>query len=70
MPDAFTVLIMAAGKGTRMHSETPKVLHRVCGKPLVEWVIDTARVARARKRLREATQQRTELRLALLLDEE
>jgi bifunctional UDP-N-acetylglucosamine pyrophosphorylase / glucosamine-1-phosphate N-acetyltransferase len=47
MPDAFTVLIMAAGKGTRMHSETPKVLHRVCGKPLVEWVIDTARVAGA-----------------------
>ena len=32
--------------------------------------IFTARVARARKRLREATQQRTELRLALLLDEE
>ena len=47
MPDAFTVLIMAAGKGTRMHSETPKVLHRVCGKPLVEWVIDTAREAGA-----------------------
>jgi bifunctional UDP-N-acetylglucosamine pyrophosphorylase/glucosamine-1-phosphate N-acetyltransferase len=47
MPDAFTVLIMAAGKGTRMHSETPKVLHRVCGKPLVEWVIDTARAAGA-----------------------
>jgi bifunctional UDP-N-acetylglucosamine pyrophosphorylase / glucosamine-1-phosphate N-acetyltransferase len=47
MPDTFTVLIMAAGKGTRMHSETPKVLHRVCGKPLVEWVIDTARAAGA-----------------------
>jgi len=47
MPDAFTVLIMAAGKGTRMRSETPKVLHRVCGKPMVEWVIDTAREAGA-----------------------
>ena len=47
MPDAFTVLIMAAGKGTRMHSATPKVLHRVCGKPLVEWVIDSARGAGA-----------------------
>jgi bifunctional UDP-N-acetylglucosamine pyrophosphorylase / glucosamine-1-phosphate N-acetyltransferase len=47
MPDAFTVLIMAAGKGTRMHSATPKVLHRVCGKPLVEWVIDSAREAGA-----------------------
>jgi bifunctional UDP-N-acetylglucosamine pyrophosphorylase / glucosamine-1-phosphate N-acetyltransferase len=47
MPDAFTVLIMAAGKGTRMRSEIPKVLHRVCGKALVEWVIDTARAAGA-----------------------
>jgi bifunctional UDP-N-acetylglucosamine pyrophosphorylase / glucosamine-1-phosphate N-acetyltransferase len=47
MPDAFTVLIMAAGMGTRMRSQTPKVLHRVCGKPMVEWVIDTAREAGA-----------------------
>jgi bifunctional UDP-N-acetylglucosamine pyrophosphorylase/glucosamine-1-phosphate N-acetyltransferase len=47
MPDAFTVLIMAAGKGTRMRSETPKVLHPVCGKSMVEWVIDTAREAGA-----------------------
>jgi bifunctional UDP-N-acetylglucosamine pyrophosphorylase / glucosamine-1-phosphate N-acetyltransferase len=47
MPDAFTVLIMAAGKGTRMHSQTPKVLHHVCGKAMVEWVIDTAREAGA-----------------------
>jgi bifunctional UDP-N-acetylglucosamine pyrophosphorylase / glucosamine-1-phosphate N-acetyltransferase len=47
MPDAFTVLIMAAGKGTRMRSPLPKVLHSVCGKPLVEWVIDTAREAGA-----------------------
>jgi bifunctional UDP-N-acetylglucosamine pyrophosphorylase / glucosamine-1-phosphate N-acetyltransferase len=47
MPDAFTVLIMAAGKGTRMRSPVPKVLHHVCGKPLVEWVIDTAREAGA-----------------------
>src|SRR5687768_11390066 len=38
MPDPFTVLIMAAGHGTRMRSDTPKVLHRVCGKPMVEWV--------------------------------
>ena len=47
MPAAFTALIMAAGKGTRMHSELPKVLHRVCGKPMVEWVIDSAREAGA-----------------------
>jgi bifunctional UDP-N-acetylglucosamine pyrophosphorylase / glucosamine-1-phosphate N-acetyltransferase len=47
MPDPFTVLIMAAGQGTRMRSETPKVLHRICGKPMVEWVVDAARAAGA-----------------------
>src|SRR3712207_5500831 len=47
MPDAFTALIMAAGRGTRMLSEIPKVLHPVCGKPMVEWVIDSARAAGA-----------------------
>jgi bifunctional UDP-N-acetylglucosamine pyrophosphorylase / glucosamine-1-phosphate N-acetyltransferase len=47
MAAPFTVLIMAAGQGTRMHSDTPKVLHRVAGKPLVEWVADAARAAGA-----------------------
>jgi bifunctional UDP-N-acetylglucosamine pyrophosphorylase/glucosamine-1-phosphate N-acetyltransferase len=47
MAEPFTVLIMAAGQGTRMRSSTPKVLHRVCGKPMVEWVIDAARLAGA-----------------------
>jgi bifunctional UDP-N-acetylglucosamine pyrophosphorylase/glucosamine-1-phosphate N-acetyltransferase len=32
-----TVLIMAAGEGTRMHSSLPKVLHPVCGRPMVAW---------------------------------
>jgi bifunctional UDP-N-acetylglucosamine pyrophosphorylase/glucosamine-1-phosphate N-acetyltransferase len=47
MPEPFTVVIMAAGQGTRMRSGTPKVLHRVCGKPMVEWVVDAARAAGA-----------------------
>ncbi|MFN2617465.1 MAG: bifunctional UDP-N-acetylglucosamine diphosphorylase/glucosamine-1-phosphate N-acetyltransferase GlmU [Thermoleophilaceae bacterium] len=47
MAEQFTALIMAAGHGTRMHSELPKVLHPVCGKPMVEWVIDAARSAGA-----------------------
>jgi bifunctional UDP-N-acetylglucosamine pyrophosphorylase / glucosamine-1-phosphate N-acetyltransferase len=47
MTDPFTVLIMAAGQGTRMRSDVPKVLHRICGKPMVEWVIDAARDAGA-----------------------
>jgi bifunctional UDP-N-acetylglucosamine pyrophosphorylase / glucosamine-1-phosphate N-acetyltransferase len=47
MPDQLTVLVMAAGKGTRMRSALPKVLHPVCGRPMVEWVIDAARAAGA-----------------------
>jgi bifunctional UDP-N-acetylglucosamine pyrophosphorylase / glucosamine-1-phosphate N-acetyltransferase len=49
MAESFTVLIMAAGHGTRMRSHTPKVLHRVCGKPMVEWVADAARAAGAER---------------------
>jgi len=49
MNEPFTVLIMAAGQGTRMRSEVPKVLHRICGKPMVEWVIDAARQAGAQR---------------------
>ena len=43
----LTVLIMAAGHGTRMRSALPKVLHPVCGRPMIEWVIDAARSAGA-----------------------
>src|ERR687895_252365 len=49
MPQPFTALIMAAGQGTRMRSSTPKVLHPVCGKPMVEWVVDAARRSGARR---------------------
>lgn len=45
----LTVLIMAAGKGTRMRSALPKVLHPVCGRPMVEWAIEAARGAGAAK---------------------
>jgi bifunctional UDP-N-acetylglucosamine pyrophosphorylase / glucosamine-1-phosphate N-acetyltransferase len=47
MAEAFRVLIMAAGKGTRMRSSVPKVLHPVAGRPMVEWVIRAARDAGA-----------------------
>jgi bifunctional UDP-N-acetylglucosamine pyrophosphorylase / glucosamine-1-phosphate N-acetyltransferase len=49
MAESFTVLIMAAGHGTRMHSQLPKVLHQVCGKPMIEWVADAAREAGAER---------------------
>jgi bifunctional UDP-N-acetylglucosamine pyrophosphorylase / glucosamine-1-phosphate N-acetyltransferase len=47
MAAPFTVLIMAAGQGTRMRSDVPKVLHRVAGRTLVEWVVEAAREAGA-----------------------
>src|SRR5687767_8327836 len=47
MGDSLTVVIMAAGQGTRMKSKLPKVLHPVCGKPMVHWVIAAARDAGA-----------------------
>lgn len=41
------VVILAAGKGKRMKSDLPKVLHQLGGKPMVEHVIDSAREAGA-----------------------
>jgi bifunctional UDP-N-acetylglucosamine pyrophosphorylase/glucosamine-1-phosphate N-acetyltransferase len=45
---AIDVVIMAAGKGTRMKSSMPKVLHRLGGRALVQHVIDSARQLSAR----------------------
>src|SRR5476649_2262576 len=39
---ALSVVILAAGKGTRMYSNLPKVLHPLSGKPMVQHVIDAA----------------------------
>lgn len=49
MNGAPTVLIMAAGEGTRMRSSLPKVLHHVCGRPMVAWPVIAAREAGAER---------------------
>lgn len=41
--DKITAVILAAGEGKRMYSKNPKVLHQVCGKPMVNYVVDAAR---------------------------
>ena len=46
---APTVVILAAGQGTRMRSATPKVLHEICGRPMVAWPVEAAREAGAGK---------------------
>ncbi|MCR4337222.1 MAG: NTP transferase domain-containing protein, partial [Candidatus Omnitrophica bacterium] len=42
MKDLRTI-ILAAGKGTRMKSETPKVLHKISGRPLIDYVLEVAK---------------------------
>ena len=44
----LTAVILAAGKGTRMKSKLPKVLHKVGGHPMLEHVMDAAEAAGCR----------------------
>ena len=39
----LNIFILAAGKGTRMNSTLPKILHPIAGKPMVNHVIDQAK---------------------------
>ena len=40
LKNKLAIIIMAAGKGTRMNTELPKVLHKLNNKTLIEHVID------------------------------
>jgi bifunctional UDP-N-acetylglucosamine pyrophosphorylase/glucosamine-1-phosphate N-acetyltransferase len=46
--DGPVAIILAAGQGKRMKSEKAKVLHEVCGRPMIRYVVDAARGAGAR----------------------
>jgi bifunctional UDP-N-acetylglucosamine pyrophosphorylase/glucosamine-1-phosphate N-acetyltransferase len=46
---APVVVILAAGEGTRMRSQTPKLLHELCGRPMIAWPVAAANEAGAGK---------------------
>ena len=71
----FAIAIMAAGKGTRLKSRHPKVLHQMGGKPMLAYVVAAARRgagagyvrhhrARSRARARSRRQHGHQLRVA------
>ena len=47
----FVTIILAAGKGTRMKSALPKVLHKAGGKAMVQQVLDAAKAAGAKRQI-------------------
>jgi bifunctional UDP-N-acetylglucosamine pyrophosphorylase/glucosamine-1-phosphate N-acetyltransferase len=40
-PTALSAIVLAAGEGSRMRSERPKPLHRLCGKPMLMYVVES-----------------------------
>ncbi len=47
----LTAIILAAGEGTRMKSDIPKVLHTLGGRTLLDWVLRTAQTAGVKRRV-------------------
>ncbi|KUK83238.1 MAG: Bifunctional protein GlmU, partial [Pelotomaculum thermopropionicum] len=45
----LAAVILAAGKGTRMKSKLPKVLHDLCGAPMLSYVVDAVAAAGVKK---------------------
>jgi bifunctional UDP-N-acetylglucosamine pyrophosphorylase / glucosamine-1-phosphate N-acetyltransferase len=61
-------VVLAAGLGTRMKSRTPKLLHPLCGRPMVAYVADAARAASGSRPLVVTSPQTAEVREALGAD--
>ncbi len=63
-PKHSVAVILAAGLGTRMKSRTPKVLHPICGRPMLAYVVDAATAATGAKPLVVYSPQTDALRAA------
>lgn len=51
MNNNIAVVILAAGKGTRMKSNLPKVLHTIAGRPMIEYVFDLVKKLNLQKKI-------------------
>ncbi len=61
MAEELAAVVMAAGIGTRMKSATPKHLHPILGRRLVDWVVDAARGAGVERLVVVASPQTSDL---------
>lgn len=65
--NTIACIILAAGKGTRMKSDTPKVLHPICARPILEYVLDLVMALRFGKTIAVLGHKHEEVRKLLPL---
>jgi len=51
MMERLAIVILAAGEGKRMKSKLPKVLHPICGRPMIQYLFETTSKIGAKKRI-------------------
>jgi bifunctional UDP-N-acetylglucosamine pyrophosphorylase/glucosamine-1-phosphate N-acetyltransferase len=64
-PSPFSVIVLAAGMGTRMRSDTHKVLHPIAGKPMLMHLLDTVDSLGAKERVVVVGKGRDQVEVAL-----
>ena len=64
-PSPFSVIVLAAGMGTRMRSDTHKVLHPIAGKPMLMHLLDTVDGLGAKERVIVVGKGRDQVEVAL-----
>ncbi len=62
---SLTCVILAAGIGKRMDSSTPKVLHKICGRPMIQYVLDVTERLRPEKKIMVVGRYSDEIRKAI-----